>query len=72
MVRDAFPLPWVDEVLQAVNNCQWFIAFDLARGYLRCQWQNQIYVRSFSELGHLAYMNLHTCHLDYPTLALVS
>ena len=31
-VGDAFPLPQIDEALQAVNNCQWFISFDLAQG----------------------------------------
>ena len=35
MVRDAFPLPRIDEALQAVNNCQWFTSFDLAQGYLQ-------------------------------------
>ena len=35
MVRDAFPLPRIDEALQAVHNCQWFISFDLAQGYLQ-------------------------------------
>ena len=34
MVRDAFPLPHVDEALQAVHNCQWFTSFDLVQGYL--------------------------------------
>ena len=35
MVRDAFPLPCVDEVLLAVHNCQWFMSFDLMQGYLQ-------------------------------------
>ena len=35
VVRDAFPLPQIDEALQAVNNCQWFTSFDLAQGYLQ-------------------------------------
>ena len=35
MVRDAFPLPHVDEALQAVHICQWFTSFDLAQGYLQ-------------------------------------
>ena len=35
MVRDAFPLPHIDEALQAVHNCQWFSSFDLAQGYLQ-------------------------------------
>ena len=35
VVRDAFPLPRIDEALQAVHNCQWFSSFDLAQGYLQ-------------------------------------
>ena len=35
VVRDAFPLPQIEEALQAVNNCQWFTSFDLAQGYLQ-------------------------------------
>ena len=35
VVRDTFPLPRIDEALQAVHNCQWFMSFDLAQGYLQ-------------------------------------
>ena len=35
VVRHAFPLPHVDEALQAVHNCQWFTSFNLAQGYLQ-------------------------------------
>ena len=35
VVRDAFPLPRIDEALQAVHNCQWFMSFDLVQGYLQ-------------------------------------
>ena len=35
VVRDAFPLPHIDEALQAVHNHQWFSSFDLAQGYLQ-------------------------------------
>ena len=35
VVSDAFPLPQINEALQAVNNCQWFTSFDLAKGYLQ-------------------------------------
>ena len=34
IVKDAFPLPHIDETLQAVHNCQWLSTFDLAQGYL--------------------------------------
>ena len=35
VVRDAFPLPRIDDALQAVHNCQWFMSFDLVQGYLQ-------------------------------------
>ena len=35
MVRDAFPLPRIDEALQAVHSNNWFSSFDLAQGYLQ-------------------------------------
>ena len=35
MVRDAFPLPCVDEAPEAVHNCQWFRSFDVVQGYLQ-------------------------------------
>ena len=34
-VRDAFPLPRIDETLQAVHSSNWFLSFDLAQGYLQ-------------------------------------
>ena len=35
MVRDAFPLPRIDEALQAIHSSSWFSSFDLAQGYLQ-------------------------------------
>ena len=34
MVRDAFPLPGIDEALQAIPSSSWFSSFDLSQGYL--------------------------------------
>ena len=34
-VRDSFPLPRVEEALQAVQAAVWFSSFDLAQGYLQ-------------------------------------
>ena len=34
-VRDTFPLPSIDEALQAVHSSNWFSSFDLAQGYLQ-------------------------------------
>ena len=33
--RDSFPLPRVEEALQAVQSAMWFTCFDLAQGYLQ-------------------------------------
>ena len=35
VVRDAFPLPHIDEAVQAVHNSQLFMPFDLAQGNLQ-------------------------------------
>ena len=35
MVRDAFPLPRIDESLQPIHSSNWFSSFDLAQGYLQ-------------------------------------
>ena len=36
-IRDAFPLPRIEEALQAVRDCKWFTSIDLAQGYLQMQ-----------------------------------
>ena len=33
--RDSFPLPHIEEALQAVKSAMWFTSFDLAQGYLQ-------------------------------------
>ena len=35
MVRDDFPLPRIDQALQAVHSINWFSSFDLVQGYLQ-------------------------------------
>ena len=34
-IRDSFPLPHIEEALQAVKSAMWFTSFDLAQGYLQ-------------------------------------
>ena len=34
-IRDAFPLPCIDEALEVVHNCDVFTSFNLAQGYLQ-------------------------------------
>ena len=34
-IHDSFPLPCIEEALQAVKSAMWFTSFDLAQGYLQ-------------------------------------
>ena len=34
-IRDSFPLPRIEEALQAVKSAMWFTSIDLAQGYLQ-------------------------------------
>ena len=34
-IRDSFPLPRIEEALQAFKSAMWFTSFDLAQGYLQ-------------------------------------
>ena len=34
-IRDSFPLPRIEEALQAVQAAVWFTSFDFAQGYLQ-------------------------------------
>ena len=34
-IHDSFPLPRIEEALQAVKAAVWFTSFDLAQGYLQ-------------------------------------
>ena len=34
-IHDSFPLPHIEEALQAVKSAMWFTSFDLAQGYLQ-------------------------------------
>ena len=34
-IKDSFPLPHIEEALQAVQAAMWFTSFDLAQGYLQ-------------------------------------
>ena len=40
-IRDSFPLPCVEEALQAVQAVVWFSSFDLAQGYLQMAMQEE-------------------------------
>ena len=67
VVRDAFPLPQINEALLAVHNCQWFMSFDLAQGYLQMPVEEAL-KKLHLGLDHLAYTSLLVYHLSCPTL----
>ena len=72
MVREAFPLPRIDEALQAVHSSNWFSSFDLAQGYLQLAMEESNIKRQHLEPVQQVYMSLLVCHLDFQMLALVS
>ena len=41
-IRDSFPLPRVEEALQAVQATVWFSSFDLAQGYLQMAMEEEV------------------------------
>ena len=63
-IRDAFPLPHIDEALQVVHNCNVFTSFDLAQGYLQLAMaEDDISRRPHSEQVLQANTSLLTCLL---------
>ena len=74
-VRDAFPLPQIDEALQAVHSSNWFTSFDLTQGYLQLAMEdNNIKKTAFRarssglyEFTHMPFRLLNSgssfCHL---------
>ena len=71
-VRDAFPLPRIDEALQAVHNSNWFSSFDLAQGYLQLAMEESNIKRQHLEPVQQVCTSLLLCRLDFQMLALVS
>ena len=65
MVRDAFPLPRIDEVLQVVHSSNWFMSFDLAQGYLQLAMEEDDIQKQLLELDHQASVSSLTCLLPY-------
>ena len=74
-VRDSFPLPQIEEALQAVKAAVWFTSFDFAQGYLQlAMLESDIHKTAFRagssglyELTHMPFglSNSHAsfCHL---------
>ena len=47
MIRDAFPLPHIDEALQAVDSSDVFTSFDQVQGYLQLAMTDDIKKTTF-------------------------
>ena len=45
-IRDSFPLPRIEESLQAVQAAIWFTSFDLAQGYLQLAMEEEEYTEN--------------------------
>ena len=71
-VRDAFPLPRIDEALQAVHSSNWFTSFDLAQGYLQLAMEESDIKMTAFRAGSTASMSLLICLSGFQMLALVS
>ena len=71
-VRDSFPLPCIEEALQAVKSAMCFTSIDLAQGYLQLAMDEaDIHKTAFCvcssglyEFTCLVYMSSLVCHLD--------
>ena len=50
-IRDSFPLPRVEEALQAVQAAVWFSSFDLAQGYLQMAMEEEDILKTASHAG---------------------
>ena len=50
-IRDSFPLPRVEEALQAVQAAVWFSSFDLAQGYLQMAMEEEDILKTMFRAG---------------------
>ena len=71
-VRDAIPLPRIDEALQAIHSSNWFSSLYLAQGCLQLAMEENDIKRQHLEPVQQVYMSLLICHSDYQMLALLS
>ena len=68
---DSFPLPRIEEALEAVKAAVWFTSFDLAQGYLQLAMNEVDIMKKHFVQVHLACMSLLICHLDCQMQVLV-
>ena len=50
-IRDSFPLPRVEEALQAIQAAVWFSSFDLAQGYLQMAMEEEDILKTVFHAG---------------------
>ena len=60
-IRDSFPLPRIEEALQAVQAAVWFTSFDLVQGYLQMAMEEADIPKTAFRAGSSS-LNLPTCH----------
>ena len=66
-IRDSFPLPRIEEALQAVQAAVWFTSFDLAQCYLQMAMEEADIPKKLPFVQVLAVCsNLPACHLGLP------
>ena len=71
-VHDSFPLPWIEEALQAVKAAVWFTSFNLAQGYLQLAMDEaDIHKTAFHAGSSGLCMSLLICPLDSQMQVLV-
>ena len=63
-IHDSFPLPRVEEALQAVQAAVWFSSFDLAQGYLQMAMEEEDIEKTAFHAAPVASTSLLACLLD--------
>ena len=63
-ICDSFPLPHVEEALQAIQATVWFSSFDLAQGYLQMAMEEEDIEKPRFALALVVSMSLLACPLD--------
>ena len=65
-IRDSFPLPRIEEALQAVQAAVWFTSFDLAQGYLQMAMEEADTPKLPFVRVLVVCLNLPACHSGLP------
>ena len=71
-IRDSFPLPRIEEALQAVQAAIWFTSFDLAQGYLQLAMEEEDIQKTAFRAGSSGFLNLQECPSGSPMPAHLS